>query len=134
MIQISRARRRLRPGGARPSRAHAHGIVGEQNGALKVAVTAPPDKGKANEAIAAVLAEVLEVKKSQVELLPGPTSRDKKFLIRGLAADVLAAPASVAEFARIRASLPNSGEFGYRAYSRQPAFVVPAQGPQRCTW
>ena len=33
------------------------GILGERAGALRVAVTAPPEKGKANAAIQAVLAE-----------------------------------------------------------------------------
>ncbi len=60
------------------------GVQGEQNGALKVAVTAPPTDGKANEALVDVLRQALGLKRSQVELLSGPTSRDKRFLIRGL--------------------------------------------------
>lgn len=64
--------------------ARRNGIVGEQNGALKVAVNAPPDRGRANKALQAVLAEALGLKKSQVELLTGPTNRDKRFLLRGV--------------------------------------------------
>jgi len=64
--------------------ARRNGVVGEQNGALKVAVTAPPDRGRANKAIEEVLADALGLKKSQVELLCGPTSRDKRFLLRGV--------------------------------------------------
>jgi uncharacterized protein (TIGR00251 family) len=60
------------------------GVVGEQAGALKVAVTAPPEAGRANKAIAEVLREALGLKRSQVELVAGETSRDKRFLIRGL--------------------------------------------------
>jgi uncharacterized protein (TIGR00251 family) len=60
------------------------GVVGEQAGALKVAVTAPPDQGRANQALVEVLREVLGLKRSQVTLLSGPTSRDKRFLIQGL--------------------------------------------------
>jgi uncharacterized protein (TIGR00251 family) len=60
------------------------GIVGEQNGALKVAVSAQPDKGKANAAVQEVLCEKFGLKRSQVELLAGPASRDKKFLLRGV--------------------------------------------------
>jgi uncharacterized protein (TIGR00251 family) len=60
------------------------GIIGEQAGALKVAVSAAPEQGKANKALVEVLARTLHVKKSQVELLSGATSRDKKFLILGL--------------------------------------------------
>lgn len=60
------------------------GVQGERNGALKVAVTAPPEDGRANKALVEVLREALGLKRSQVELLSGETSRDKRFLIRGL--------------------------------------------------
>jgi uncharacterized protein (TIGR00251 family) len=65
------------------------GIVGERAGALRVAVTAPPEKGKANEAIQAVLAEALGCKASCITLLSGETSRKKRFLIDGLSVDEL---------------------------------------------
>jgi uncharacterized protein (TIGR00251 family) len=64
--------------------ARRNGVQGEQNGALKVAVTAPPEDGRANAALVAVLREALGVKRSQVALLSGQTSREKKFLIRGI--------------------------------------------------
>ncbi len=35
------------------------GVQGEQNGALKVAVTAPPEDGRANQALVEVLREAL---------------------------------------------------------------------------
>jgi uncharacterized protein (TIGR00251 family) len=60
------------------------GVVGEQNGALKVAVAAPPKQGKANKALRDALCEALDVKRGAVELLTGAASRDKRFLIRGL--------------------------------------------------
>src|SRR5438093_12685733 len=60
------------------------GVLGEHGGALKVAVTAPPEDGRANKALVETLRETLAVKRSQVELLSGVTSRDKRFLIRGL--------------------------------------------------
>ena len=63
--------------------ARRNGIVGEIGGALKIAVSASPDKGKANEAIAEVLRAALAVKSSQIQLLSGFTSRQKRFLIRG---------------------------------------------------
>ena len=69
--------------------ARRNGIVGEQAGALKLAVTAPPDKGRANEALVEVLAESLGVKRSQVELVSGATSRAKKFLVRGMTPEAL---------------------------------------------
>jgi uncharacterized protein (TIGR00251 family) len=67
------------------------GIQGEQNGALKVAVTAPPEGGRANQALTELLRDELGLKRSQLELLSGHTSRDKRFLIRGLSADELRA-------------------------------------------
>ncbi len=75
---------RAQPGARRSA------IVGVQGAALKVAVAAPPDQGKANKALVLLLAEKLSLKKSQVELLAGAASRDKKFLVRGLSAAALA--------------------------------------------
>jgi uncharacterized protein (TIGR00251 family) len=69
--------------------ARRNGVVGEQNGALKVAVTAPPDRGRANKAIEEVLADTLGLKKSKVELISGATSRDKRFLLRGVTLEQL---------------------------------------------
>ena len=57
-------------------------VAGEQNGALKLAVTAPPEDGRANKALIEFLRDLLGVKRSQIELVSGDKSRDKKFLIR----------------------------------------------------
>ena len=67
------------------------GLRGEQSGALKVAVTKIAEKGRANQALIETLAECLELKRSQIELLAGETQRDKRFLIRGVTRDDLAA-------------------------------------------
>ena len=56
---------------------------------LKVAVTQAPEKGKANGAIARVIAEALELRPSQIELLSGATSPQKQFLIREVQTDML---------------------------------------------
>jgi uncharacterized protein (TIGR00251 family) len=66
------------------------GVQGEQAGALKLAVSAPPEDGRANAALVELLRDVLGVKRSQVELLRGATGRDKQFLIRGVGRDELA--------------------------------------------
>jgi uncharacterized protein (TIGR00251 family) len=71
--------------------ARRNAVVGAQGQALKIAVTAPPDQGRANKAVVEVLCEQLDLKKSQVELISGMTSRDKKFLVRGLNSSSLAA-------------------------------------------
>lgn len=59
------------------------GVVGVHGTSLKVAVNAPPVDGKANEALRQALAEALDLRASQVELVGAAASRDKKFLIRG---------------------------------------------------
>ncbi len=64
--------------------ARRNGVQGEQGGALKIAVTAPPEDGRANAALIEALRDALGVKRSQIELLSGQTSRMKKFLIRGV--------------------------------------------------
>ncbi len=76
---------RAQPGAKRSA------VVGLHGAALKVAVTAPADRGKANAALVEVLAQALRLKKSQVVLASGPTRRDKTFLIRGLDPASLAA-------------------------------------------
>lgn len=64
--------------------ARKNAVVGEQAGSLKVAVTAPPEDGRANKALLDVLRMALGVKRSQIELLSGQTTREKKFLLRGV--------------------------------------------------
>jgi uncharacterized protein (TIGR00251 family) len=71
--------------------AKKNGVLGEQAGALKVAVTAPPEDGRANEALVEVLREWLGVRRSAVELISGKSNRNKVFLIRGVTAEDLAA-------------------------------------------
>ena len=64
--------------------ARRNGITGEHAGALKVAVTQAPEKGKANDAIIDVLVEALGLKRNQIELISGATSPQNKFLVTGL--------------------------------------------------
>ncbi|MFQ3592286.1 MAG: DUF167 domain-containing protein [Gemmataceae bacterium] len=58
-------------------------LLGDHHGALKIAVTAPPEDGKANAALIELLAETLQLRRSDIELLRGSTNRDKTFLLRG---------------------------------------------------
>ncbi len=69
--------------------AKRNAVLGERAEALRVAVTAPPDKGKANEAIQSVLAENLGCKAAQIAMISGATSRQKRFLIRGIGPEEL---------------------------------------------
>ena len=64
-------------------------ILGERAGSLRVAVSAAPERGKANAAIQVVLADAIGCKASQVGLLSGETSRTKRFLISGVTPDEL---------------------------------------------
>ena len=69
--------------------ARKNGVMGAHAGRLKVAVTQAPEKGKANQAIVQVLADWLQIKRSQVTLLSGETSHQKRFLITGIAVERL---------------------------------------------
>lgn len=59
------------------------GVVGE---ALKLALTAPPVEGRANEACIAYLAEFLNVPRSSVTIAAGESRRQKLIRIAGLRA------------------------------------------------
>ena len=71
---------------AKPA-ARKNAIDGVHDGAVRVFVTAAPEKGKANKAIADLLAKTLGFRKSDVRLLSGETSAQKKFLIKGASVD-----------------------------------------------
>lgn len=67
----TRLRLRVKPG------ARGAAVVGVHGGALKVAVQAPPDRGKANRAVVELLAEVLDLPLSAVAIVSGESSQDK---------------------------------------------------------
>jgi hypothetical protein len=69
--------------------ARRNGIVGVHAGRLKVAVTQIAERGKANAALCAVLADALDVKRSQVQLASGAASSQKRFLIAGVTLEQL---------------------------------------------
>lgn len=59
-------------------------VMGTHGGALKVRVAAPPEQGRANEALVATLADRLQVPAKAVTLTSGATSRTKQFRITGV--------------------------------------------------
>ena len=59
-------------------------IAGERADSLKIRITAPPEKGRANEAIIRLLAKKLGLKKSAIRVISGEASRDKRILIQGI--------------------------------------------------
>lgn len=71
--------------------ARKNAVGGEHGGALKVAVTAPPEDGRATAAVVDLLREWLGLKRSEVELAAGATNRNKQILIRGRTPEEVAA-------------------------------------------
>ena len=69
---------RVAPGAARA------GVVGRHGDAWKVRVTAPPEDGRANDAVLRLLADTLAVPRNAVLLVSGHGSRDKIVELMGL--------------------------------------------------
>jgi uncharacterized protein (TIGR00251 family) len=67
-------------------RASRNRVFGIQDGALKVALTAPPVDGAANEALKKLLAKALGVSKSSVEIIRGDRARIKMVRVHGVRA------------------------------------------------
>ncbi len=65
-------------------RASRNTVVGEHDGALKIAVTAPPVEGAANEAVRTLLAKRLGVPKRSVEVIGGQRSKRKRIALKGV--------------------------------------------------
>ncbi len=59
-------------------------VLGFENGVLRIKVSAPPIKGKANKKLIEFLSEVLEVSKSRIEIEKGLTSKRKTVLVEGM--------------------------------------------------
>lgn len=72
-------------------RSSSNKVVGMHNGAIKVALTAPPVEGAANKALMEFLAELLGVPESMVSIVSGIRSRQKTVRIQGIEAKDVAA-------------------------------------------
>ena len=72
-------------------RASRLAILGVHDGALKVALTAPPVEGAANAALVKFLAKQLHVPKRDIEILQGEHGRQKTLRIQGVTAKQLRA-------------------------------------------
>jgi len=68
-------------------RSEVAGVLGER---LKVRVAAPPEDGKANKAVEALLAEVLGVRPAQVRIHAGQTRPEKTVRVLGMSWDEVA--------------------------------------------
>jgi uncharacterized protein len=67
-------------------RAKKNAITGQVGDALKVALTAPPLDGKANDACIEFFAKLLNVSRSSVTIAAGQTSRNKVIRVAELTA------------------------------------------------
>jgi uncharacterized protein len=90
-----RLRGRLRGDGARPDGltritvtvspgAARSELVGRHGDGWRARVAAPPERGKANEALVALLADLLGVTKARIRVVAGQTARRKIVEIDGL--------------------------------------------------
>jgi uncharacterized protein len=62
------------------------GIVGD---ALKLALTAPPVEGRANQAVIEFFAEMFAIARSSVTIASGETSRNKLVRVTGVSAGIV---------------------------------------------
>jgi uncharacterized protein (TIGR00251 family) len=65
-------------------RARKNSITGVVGDALKLAITAPPVDGKANQAVIEFFADLFAIPRSSVTIASGETSRNKIVRISGL--------------------------------------------------
>ncbi len=65
-------------------------LAGILDDMLKVKIAAPAEKGKANAALAELLAKKLSVKKTAVRIVSGLTSSVKEIVIEGVSAEQIA--------------------------------------------
>ena len=59
-------------------------VVGEHEGALKIKLKSPPVDGAANEELIRFLSKNLDVRKADIEIVSGQTSRTKRVRVKGI--------------------------------------------------
>lgn len=65
-------------------RAKRDAIVGERGGVLRIAVSAPPVDGRANDALCRLIAKQARIARSRVHIIRGERSREKVVRIDGM--------------------------------------------------
>ncbi len=65
------------------------GVSGLLDGMVKIRVSAPPDKGKANKCLVDFLTKQLGVRKSDVSIVSGRASPIKEVEVSGISAEML---------------------------------------------
>jgi uncharacterized protein len=79
-MEATRLRVRVSPGATRA------GVVGRHGDAWKVRVAAPPENGRANDALVRLLADALAVPRAAIRLVSGHGGRDKILELAGVEA------------------------------------------------
>lgn len=74
----ARLRLRVSPGADRSA------VVGRHGDAWKVRVVAPPERGRANDEVVALLARVLELARPAIRVVAGRSARDKVVELDGV--------------------------------------------------
>jgi hypothetical protein len=98
-----RLRVRVKPGSRRERLIGAHGF------ALKLEVAAPPERGRANEAVRRLLAHALELPPQAIEITSGASSQDKTVTVVGVSAAELETRLSRAGVASVRTGSRDRG-------------------------
>lgn len=65
-------------------RSSRSGVVGPYGNALKVKLTSPPVEGKANKELIGILAKEFGIRKKDVEIISGESSRNKVVRLTGV--------------------------------------------------
>jgi uncharacterized protein (TIGR00251 family) len=77
-VTSTRLRLRVSPGARRSE------LVGRHGDAWKVRVTAPPEDGRANEAVLELLAKRLDLPRRSLSIVSGHTAREKVVQVDGI--------------------------------------------------
>ena len=70
-------------------RASRNQVVGVEQGAIKIKITAPPVEGAANAALIDFVADWLGVRKSAVSIVSGEKARHKRVQVAGLTVEAV---------------------------------------------
>ena len=84
MLKISEIENGVRIGVLVKPKSSRNALLGFHNGALKISVTAAPEKGKANKAVINLLSKVLHIPKNAISIESGETSPNKRISITGI--------------------------------------------------
>lgn len=71
----------------RASKNEIQGIM--EDGTIKIRITSAPVEGQANETLLKYLAELLDIRASQLEIIAGQTGKDKLISVIGMDAETV---------------------------------------------